>query len=244
MLHKQLQDAGLNETEAKIYLAALELGETSISRIAKKSAIKRTTVYLSLENLVQKGLISAIKKKNRTYYYAEDPRNLARIMEEKKERVLKLVPQLLTFTNLIDKKPQVRYFEGLDGVKEVLEETLNYPNQEIRMFYSETSINDFEDKYFSNYYVPKRLARRISVRAILPDNAQIREYAMTNQTSLRRTKFFPSDTYKVTISILLYGNGKVCIISYLEMFALIIESPQIYESLKGIFETMWAVGAE
>ena len=63
MLHKQLQDAGLNETEAKIYLATLELGETNVGRIADKSGIKRTTIYLSLENLIKKGLISMIKKR-------------------------------------------------------------------------------------------------------------------------------------------------------------------------------------
>ena len=56
MNYIQLQDAGLSETEAKIYLAALELGQTSVSRIARKSGIKRTTIYLSLENLMEKGL--------------------------------------------------------------------------------------------------------------------------------------------------------------------------------------------
>jgi HTH-type transcriptional regulator, sugar sensing transcriptional regulator len=169
---------------------------------------------------------------------------LARIMEERKERVLKMVPELLAFTNLIDKKPQVRYFEGMDGVKEVLEDTISYSNQEILMFYSETSINDFEDKYFSTYYVPKRVARKISVRGILPDNPQIREYMKTNPASLRRTKLFPAETFHFTISLLLYGNGKICVISYLEMFAMIIESQEIYKSLKAIFETMWAMGKE
>lgn len=84
MLHEKLQKAGLNETEAKIYLAALELGQTSVSRIARKSGIKRTTVYLSLENLIHKGLMSQIVKDGKKYFFAEDPRNLERLMKRKK----------------------------------------------------------------------------------------------------------------------------------------------------------------
>ncbi len=240
MLHRQLQDAGLNETEAKIYLASLELGQTSVSRIAKKAGIKRTTVYLSLENLMQKGLVSAIKKEGKSHYYAEDPRNLERIMVEKKERISKVIPELLAFTNLIDRKPEIRYFEGDEGIKEVLMNALINADGEILTMYSESYINDFDEKFFSEYYVPERIRRRISARALLPDNNQMRELAMTNEISLRKTRFVFADLFKIKIEVMIYDRDKLSIISYKEKFALIIESPAIHDSFKSIFETMWA----
>jgi sugar-specific transcriptional regulator TrmB len=244
MLYNQLQDAGLNETEAKIYLAALELGQTSVSRIARKAAIKRTTVYLSMENLMQKGLMSALKVSGKTEYYAEDPRNLERIMEERKNRVAKLIPQLLTFTNLVDKKPAFRYFEGEEGIKEVFENALSYPDSEICMMYSESYIYDFDEKYFSEYYVPKRVGKKISTRTIIPDNAEMRELIKNNLESLRQTKFVSPNLFKLKIEIMLYGKNKMSIVSFKEKFAVIIESPHIYQSFKSIFETMWATSAK
>ncbi|MFA5776943.1 MAG: helix-turn-helix domain-containing protein [Parcubacteria group bacterium] len=244
MEYNQLQDAGLNETEAKIYLAALELGQTSVSRIARKSGIKRTTIYLSLENLMQRGIMSAIKVSGRTEYYAEDPRNLERIMEERKQRISQLVPELLAFTNLIDKKPEVRYFDGEEGIKEAIKDNLRYPGQEICMMYSEAYSNDFDEKFFSDYCVPERIKNKIPVRAILPENEEMREMAKTNEKSLRQTRFIPQNLFNIQIEIAIYGNNTVSIISFKEKFALIIVSPIIYSSLKSIFETMWETSAK
>ena len=239
MNYKKLQDAGLNENEAKIYLAVLELVQTSVSRIARKSGVKRTTVYFSLENLMQKGLISAIKKEGRTEYFAEDPRNLERIAEEKKQRISSFIPELLAFTNIIDKKPEIHYFEGEEGIKEVISDTLEY-SEEICALYSESYIHNFEEDFFTKFYRPERVKRKIPARVILPDNEEMRAVAAKNQEELRQSKFISSDLFKIKFQMMIYGKNKVDIISYEEKFAFIIESQIIYDSFKSIFETLWA----
>lgn len=239
MLYSQLQDAGLNETEAKIYLAVLELGQTSVSRIARKSGIKRTTVYLSLENLIKRGLLSQIIKDGKKFVFAEDPRVLERIMEERKNRIAKLMPEILSFANLIDKKPAVRYFEDTDGVKEVLQDVLNYPNQEVLMMYSESSVLDFEDKFFSDYFVPERVKRKISARVLIPDNEVMRANMATNQQSLRQSKMLPPNLFNIQIEIMIYGKNKINLSSFKEKFGMIIESQIIHDSFKSIFEILW-----
>lgn len=240
MLYKQLQDAGLNETEAKIYLATLELGQTTVSRIARKAGIKRTTVYLSLESLKEKALISAIKKYNKTSYYAEDPRNLERIMEERKQRVSNLIPKLLSFTNLIDKKPEIRYFDGEEGIKGVVMDSIKHGTKEILSFFSETYISDFSEQFYEDVYRPARIKNKISGRALTPDIPKMKSLASHDATSLRQTKFLPHNLFKINIQIMLYEKNKVSIISFKEKFALIIDSQSIYESFKSIFETLWA----
>jgi sugar-specific transcriptional regulator TrmB len=240
MLYKQLQDAGLNENEAKIYLASLELGQTSVSRIARKSGIKRTTVYLSLENLMQKGLMSAIKKEGKTLYYSEDPRNLERIMEERKQKISNIVPQLMAFTNLIDNKPEIRYFEGEDGIKEVLLGALEYPGQEILMMFSESYITDFGEEFFDNHFRPERIKRKIPARVLSPRHPDIIAVANQDDQSLRQIRLLPPELFKINIQIVLYGKNKIGIASFKEKFSLIIESPAIHDSFKSIFETIWA----
>ncbi|NTW13542.1 MAG: hypothetical protein HGA31_00735 [Candidatus Moranbacteria bacterium] len=241
MLHKRLQNAGLNETEAKIYLAVLELGQTSVSRIALKAGIKRTTVYLSLENLMKKGLISAIKKGSKAYYYAEDPRNLERMMEVRKNEVSDIIPRLLAFTNLIDNKPEIRYFEGEEGIKEVLMKSLEQPGKEILMMFSESYFSDFGDEFFEKTYRPERIRRKILSRTLMPDNEQMRAFSGKSVQHLRQAKFLPPDLFKIDIEVLMYERNQIAIISFKEGFAFIINSPAIHSSFKSIFETLWAV---
>lgn len=242
MLFKDLQEAGFNETEAKIFLAALELGESSVQRIARKAGIKRTTVYLSLENLMHRGIMSAIKKKGKTFYYAEDPRNLERIMEERKRRITNLIPQLLAFTNLIDRKPQVRYFEGEAGIKEVMMHALDHAKKEICVMYSIRYAVDFDEKFINEYFAPERAKRKIASRALAPDTHEIR--ALEMQKVLRQVRFFPPDLFKLNVEFLTYGADKVSVLSFPEKFALLIESVPVHDSLQSVFETMWQMGKE
>ena len=130
-LQKDIISAGLSENEAAIYLAALELGETTVSRLARKAEIKRTTAYLVIDSLKERGLISSLKKESASVFFAEDPRKLHEVLEERKQKIDKIMPQLLAFTNLIDKKPEIRYFDGNEGIKEVYRDSLKYQNQEI-----------------------------------------------------------------------------------------------------------------
>ncbi|MBU4360895.1 helix-turn-helix domain-containing protein, partial [Patescibacteria group bacterium] len=80
---KVLQDIGLSELEAKVYLATLELGNTSVMQIAKKAEVKRPTCYLSLDNLFEKGFVTKIQKKSTTLYSAEKPGILLNKFKEK-----------------------------------------------------------------------------------------------------------------------------------------------------------------
>jgi len=131
MLSDELKKIGLNKNEIKVYLSALELGEATTTRLSQKSKVKRTTVYLVTDSLKGKGLISSVKRAGRTLFFSEDPRKIVGQLEDKKEAILRVMPELLSLTNLIDKKPVIRYFEGKEGIKEVFKETLLYPSSEL-----------------------------------------------------------------------------------------------------------------
>jgi len=238
MLIEDLQKSGLSEAESRVYLAALELGETSISRLAKKSGIKRTTTYLVVEALQEKGLISTIKKDKKTRYYAEDPRKISEQLAEKQENVKKIMPELMAFANILDRKPKIRYFEGVEAYKEVFKDTLNYPKREALTWFSEDFIR-FDEKFFLDYFVPKKNENRIWVRAIFPDTPKMRKYSELDQKHLRKIRFVPADKFAIHIEIILYGKNSIGFVAYDENLAIIIESDKIHEALKSIFEVMW-----
>lgn len=240
MNFRDLENIGLTEIEAKIYLAALELGETTIARIAKQAKIKRTTVYLHIDSLKQKGLIGATKKGRKVTFFAEDPRKLGEVLEERKSHLNRIMPDLLTFVKLFDKKPEIRFYEGMEGVYDVLRDVLRCPNSELLTWYSDDCFSIFEDDFFNTFYVPERKKRKIFARAIMQDSPKLREWASHDTAHLRRSKLLPANIFKIGISISVYGKNKINIISYAEKFGVIIESQVIYDSFTSIFETMWA----
>ena len=218
----------------------MELGETTIIRIAKKAGIKRTTTYLAIESLKEKGLISTLKKNKKLFFYAEDPRVLERKAEEKKEAIKNAIPQLLSITNLIDKKPIIKYFEGKEGMKEVLRDVLRYPNNTNRVWYSEDYANTIGHEFFDEYYIPERLKKKIWTMAIHPDSPATRETNKNNVSQLRKSKYVTDKNFELPIELMVYGDRKVGIISLFEEVSLIIESEKIHKSLKSIFELQWA----
>ena len=238
MLIDNLKDAGLNDNEASLYLAALELGEANISRLAKKANIKRTTAYWVVDSLKEKGLISSIKKGAQTKYHAEDPHKIEELLEDKKLSIRKIMPELMSFANLIDKKPKIRYFEGKEAYKEVFKDILRYPNSEVLAWFDENFIS-VDQKFFFEYFVPKGKERKIWARVIYPDNTQTRELVASNQEHLIQGKIANSKKFKMDIEINLYGKNKMGIISYPEQIAIIIESQKIFEAQKNIFELLW-----
>jgi len=239
MLTKTLQKLGLNEKEAKAYLSALELGETTLQRIALKADISRTTVYDILESLKLRGLISTIKKNKKIYYYAEAPDSLQDDLDEKQEILKKAMPQLLALANLIDRKPKIKYYEGLEGIKEVYMDTLHYPEHEMAAWVADEAFYEFDKDFLLNFYHPRRIKQKTWLREIAADHQLTRAYQRDEVKSLRKTKLLSEAEYPLDVSINLYGKNKIGVMSFEEEIGLIIESEKIYKTLKSLFEFMW-----
>lgn len=237
-LEQPLIEFGLSPNETKVYLAALELGETTISRIAKKSKVKRATTYLAVSALQARGLLSASKKGKRSVYYAQNPKKLVESFDEKRESIMRAIPELLAISNAIDVKPKIQYFEGRAGIEEVFKDILRSPGNEVLEWYSESYVTDFDEKFFSTYFTPERIRKDIHVRAILPDIPFMREREARNVEEMRQTRLIDPAKYHIRMELNVYDK-KISIVSFKEEFGIIIESEIIHDSLKNLFELMW-----
>lgn len=239
MQPKQLIKFGLNEKEASVYLALLELGKTNIERISRKSKIKRSTVYEIIKTLKEKGFIESTIQKSKRLFYAHDPRILEESIAEKYEEIQKLMPELLSISNLIDKKPKVRYFEGEEELKEIYKETLKFPNQEVLAWVTDQLGDDFDESWYMKQYIPRRIKNRVWVRAIGIDSEVTRKYQAFDQKQLRQMKLCKSTEFSFLIEINIFGTNHLTMVSHKEKIGLIIESTTIHSTLKSMFEIMW-----
>lgn len=117
-LIEQLENMGLQNNEAAIYLALLELGQGTVTEISKKARLNRTTGYDILERLCLNGLANRSNLKKKRIYVAEPPSRLKQHLENKKntaERCLKELEGLLPDLSSLYKtelKPTIKFAEG------------------------------------------------------------------------------------------------------------------------------------
>lgn len=237
MIVRQLEKLGLSEGEAKTYLAALELGETTVARIAKKAEMKRTTAYEFVEGLRRQGLITVGRQGKRAVYIAEDPKKLRAQAEERTKLVEELIPGLLAMANVIDRKPTVRYFENQEGIYDIYRETLSFPDQAISMWMSDVGVWYDDLSFWTDYYIPSRMEKKISLRAILPETEKTRAFHEGDAKSLRQTRLDRGGG--IDSDIMLYGGRFAAFISSDEMIGLVVESRKIYSTLRHVFEAQW-----
>ena len=91
MLVENLTKFGLTEKEARVYLTLLETGSSLVSDVAKKSRINRSTSYVLLEALAEKGLVSISEQKNVRLYTPAPPERLIQLLEESVKKYTELV---------------------------------------------------------------------------------------------------------------------------------------------------------
>ena len=99
---RDLTKIGLTEGEIKVYGALLELGETTRTELAKKSGISPSKIYDIVNRLMEKGIVSSVKKEGVLHFSAANPDRLRDFLQKKEEDILaeraivgQLLPSLL-----------------------------------------------------------------------------------------------------------------------------------------------------
>jgi len=129
LLEKYLEEIGLSEKEAKIYLTLLQFDSANIQEITNKSKINRTTVYPVLETLTKKGLVNESVSNKKTTYQAVSPEHLETFIEQQKiklqeklHRLKDIIPQIKSIQRESGERPLIKFFEGHDGAIAAYEE--------------------------------------------------------------------------------------------------------------------------
>jgi hypothetical protein len=121
----------------------------------------------------------------------------------------------------------------------VYKDTLLYPNQELVGWVSSRAIHAFDSDFLYNQYLPKRLEKKIWVRALAPDTPEMLKYKQEDNGSLRQTRLVSEKEFPFDVEINLYGKRNIAIMSFEEQFGMVIESEKLWRTLKSFFEMGW-----
>ena len=241
---KIIQQLGLNEREAKIYLATLELGGETIKRIAEKASLERTGTYYLIEGLIEKGLMSRSFRGKRKIYLASEPKKLVGLEEERLKNLKEILPNLEAITNLKKPKPNIRCYEGKEGLRELYEDTLNTlkklpeKDRELLVYAAAESVYALFPEH-TKEFIEKRIRYKIRIRWIAPDTDFAKTFLKDRKEALRELRIVQQDKFKFETEMDIYA-GKIALYGLKEdLIGVIIEHPAIAKTQREIFNLAW-----
>ena len=249
MLEKLLEKLGLSEKESKVYLAILELGKDSVQNIAVKADIARPTTYVILEKLLNFGLVSTIDEGKKTFFMAENPKELEKLLEEQKrdieERRKELdqnLSQLMAIYNASEHKPTVRYYEGIEGLLALerfsSSKQTKQQEKEILNIVSVEAIEKMFPKERTKA-LGERINQNIKARVIYT-RSQGPFSEEENKRDLREGIHLPLDTLSKNVGITIFPNAiKIFVFNEQYPHGILIEDEDIANNFKKIFELAW-----
>lgn len=239
-IEKNLEYLGILGKEAKIYIALLKMKHATIIQLVKTTNIKRTTIYHSIESLIDKGLVGTVIKNDKKFYIAEDPSiSMNNILQEKKKVIDFIVPELKDIFGKGAYQPEIKIYRNISGMKKIFEDVLSSEEKIGRYYISNFDLEDLLGEDFLNDFVKRRVKagiKSLSLRSFKykPE----REIGINHHKLLREVKFMPEDM-GIKPYMCIYGNKVVVISAKEEKMGFIIESKEFAEAQKIIFDAIW-----
>lgn len=235
-----LQSIGFTDRESKIYLTGLSMGTAPASDYAKKTSLNRITAYNVLEDLVRRGYFTMVKQERGKWYSPVAPEYLAVEVRKSADAFERSLPELRSLQDSSNRKPHVRFFSGWEGVRRIYEDTLT-AETEILNFANSSVIRSHWPTY-DKEYVLERVKRGIHLRGIAPNDSVGQDVHGKDKESLRDIRLVSEKEFDFTNEVNIYDH-KFTMVSFGEhaedMFGIIIESKEVAETQRQIFEMAW-----
>lgn len=235
-----LARVGLSDREQQVYLALLEIGTGSVLEIAKKAGVERTGVYGVLRKLIEIGLVAEAVVGKKRVFIAQDPKRLVDYARETAQAMTDSLPELQSLWNATDLKPRIRYFEGVEGMRTVLEDVLTSSDKELRAIVSaEDLFRSVGERWFEDY-TKRRIRAGFSLRVVRSRQKDLGERWPTSEKDRRVLRYAP-EPMVFSMTMYVYSNKVILLSTRRENFGMIIESDEFAEHQRQLFEALWVV---
>ncbi len=234
-----LEGLGLSETESQVYFSMLSLGPATILSISRASEVKRTTIYNILENLNKKGLTRIELKGFKKLYVAEHPKKLESILNERKNDLQNLFPELEALYNLRGGEAFIKYYEGSESIKNAYWDLLDslQHNDEFLIIGDPGNWEDV-NKSFAKEFIMRRNKHTLKIRMILTDSDLSREYKKFERNFKEEIRLLPPES-KIDTNFVITPQKIFIQQMFSPVLVITIENKSIIHMHREFFNVMW-----
>lgn len=252
MYSEILNELGLAKNESFIYVALVKGGGMGVSAIALKSGVHRRNVYDSMQRLLEKGLVYEEVGDKENLYHAVDPHKLLEIVEEKREKVETLLPDLLKHYSALNDEQSVTIYRGIEGVKNYIRH-MEREGQEVYLYgalggsLSPKVVQTF--KYLVSMLEKKKLTAHLLYRhEVLEKRPEVIGHMGKTSKSRVLPKWFDDvATYTVFGDYICFQAGQYSLENFAqqgEIILFIMKSKPIAEMMRNQFRVTWEISQD
>lgn len=234
-----LRGIGFSEKAAKLYLAALELGEATVQALAKEANLKRTTIYYTLEELTRLGALLEIKWRGKTYYAPSPPSDLLKRARERMQEFENVAELLEIRKENAFKKPKLYFLHGSIGFKQIWDKIFASRAKEYRIITPGENLLDFiKEKYILDEIIKRKKELNIASKQLITDSAYARRIIAKDTKENRISKLF-SPAYKLSFTEIICDDFIVFISPKFQDVLLIIDNELFAKTRRSLFDALW-----
>jgi sugar-specific transcriptional regulator TrmB len=243
-----LRKVGLTEGEIRVYMALMDIGETTTGRLVKEARVSSSKVYPILDRLVSMGLVTYIKKGSVRYFKTTSPEKILdmlekrkRRIEEQKELVKRILPALVSRERRRKPVQESSVFEGYGAVKtyykSILKETRKGDERLVFGARSGYPIAKGAQYFFQSFH-KKWVSKGLRTRMIFNEDLRERKsVGFFRDSPLTKVRFLPHVTLS---SIGIQGERVDMLIWTRETVVLFaITSREVAKTFREYFEILW-----
>ncbi|MFC1768984.1 TrmB family transcriptional regulator [Nanoarchaeota archaeon] len=233
-----LEDLGLTQAEIKVYLSLLELGVSSAGSVIEKSGLQNSVVHRSFISLIEKGLISYIKKGKKKIYKATDPNNFHDFIDDKRRKFDEILPELQKKQKIAKVDNMGEMFKGKKGINQLYQTLLNSGGKEYNTFGggSEVTYEIMGETWWKNLHV-KRISKKIKCRQVFDET--IRKFGNElNKKPITKIKFLPHEFAQLQETIIIGDSVGIAIFTD-NPYGVLIKDKEVADGYRKQFEILW-----
>ena len=236
-----LKKLGFSDKSAKIYLALLQLGPSSVRKLAEFCDLNRGTTYDALKWLQDSGVVNFYNKDTKQTFVAEDPDKLHDLIKSQQveleridEKLDKIVPEMQALHSKAGDRPVARYYEKKD-IPQILQDVIDTCTDSEEAIYRIYSTEGIREDLYAGFetFSDVRVSKGISVKVIaIGEGGELR--------GLDERKWLKAKSETPTYIIIYPGKtAYISLNAKEELVGVVIENEGVYQTQKTVFDSLW-----
>ena len=204
-------------------------------KLSELSGVHRVNIYDTLRGLKKKGLANTVLIDGKTHYQAADPKVIKTLLEEKANKLNKILPQLEIIKTMTGKETQVGVYQGFQALKNIFDRFLETDKERVVYGVPQSAPAIFSD--FLNQYHKKRVSLKRRMRHIYNSDAKDR---ITYLNGLKYTEArYLDKEYDSPVATLICGEEVVLTLWEKNPVFIVIVNQKIANAYRKYFEILW-----
>lgn len=241
-----LEVLGLSNNAINIYLFIFEHGNMTMSSIAKKLSLDRSSTYIAAEQLKQAGLAIIDESKRPKLVSVPPPKKILscleqhiQMREDAFDEIRNNLGLLKAAYNSEQSAPSLQSFSGSEGLRNIMNDILDSTEELLLLFTNQTHEKQVFSKKDHDHFIRKRKIKGTHINVIACDDEYAQKLQSQDASSNRTTKIIRGPSpFKSEVYVY---EDKVAMLSFAsDVIGFIVQSKDYSEFVRWQFDQIWS----